>query len=86
MFGLIDDWKFVFVVGVVIFFVIFYGLNIKEMYFLDGVLCEGLLYEMEDCFKYFDICLCIIENLVVKYLVDLEYVVKVKGYVCEFLV
>lgn len=83
--GLTDDRKPVFAAGVAILSAIFHGLNIKEMHFSDGALREGLLYEMEDRFKYSDIRLRTTENLAAKHLVDLEHAAKVKGHAREFL-
>lgn len=83
--GLTDDRKPVFAAGVAILSAVFQGLKIKEMHFSDGALREGLLYEMEDRFKYSDIRLRTTENLAAKHLVDLEHAAKVKGHAREFL-
>ncbi|MCG3729256.1 exopolyphosphatase [Vibrio cincinnatiensis] len=83
--GLTEDRKPVFAAGVAILTAIFSALKIKEMYFSDGALREGLLYEMEDRFKYTDIRLRTTEHLASKHLVDLEHAAKVKGYAKEFL-
>ncbi|EKO3406872.1 exopolyphosphatase [Vibrio fluvialis] len=83
--GLTDDRKPVFAAGVAILAAIFKDLKIKEMFFSDGALREGLLYEMEDRFKYSDIRLRTTENLASKHLVDLEHAAKVKGHAREFL-
>lgn len=74
-----------FAAGVAILAAIFKDLKIKEMFFSDGALREGLLYEMEDRFKYSDIRLRTTENLASKHLVDLEHAAKVKGHAREFL-
>lgn len=83
--GLSDDRKPVFAAGVAIMHAIFRALKIKEMHFSDGALREGLLYEMEDRFKYDDIRLRTTENLARKHFVDLEHAAKVKGLASEFL-
>ncbi|EKO3565107.1 exopolyphosphatase [Vibrio metschnikovii] len=83
--GLTDDRKPVFPAGVAILTGVFNALKIKEMHFSDGALREGLLYEMEDRFKYDDVRLRTTENLAVKHFVDLEHAAKVKGYAKEFL-
>lgn len=83
--GLTEDRKPVFAAGVAILSAIFHALKIKEMFFSDGALREGLLYEMEDRFKYSDIRLRTTENLATKHLVDLEHAAKVKGQAREFL-
>ncbi|MCG3745708.1 exopolyphosphatase [Vibrio cincinnatiensis] len=83
--GLTEDRKPVFAAGVAILSAIFSALKIKEMHFSDGALREGLLYEMEDRFKYTDIRLRTAEHLASKHLVDLEHAAKVKGYAKEFL-
>ncbi|MFG0772109.1 exopolyphosphatase [Vibrio plantisponsor] len=82
---LTDDRKPVFAAGVAILSAIFKDLHIKEMHFSDGALREGLLYEMEDRFKYSDIRLRTTENLAAKHLVDLEHAAQVKGYARDFL-
>ncbi len=82
---LTDDRKPVFAAGVAILTAIFQSLRIKEMHYSDGALREGLLYEMEDRFKYSDIRLRTTENLAAKHLVDLEHAAKVKGYARDFL-
>ncbi len=82
---LTDDRKPVFAAGVAILSAIFNALHIKEMHFSDGALREGLLYEMEDRFKYSDIRLRTTENLAAKHFVDLEHAAKVKGYAKDFL-
>ncbi|MGC9422778.1 exopolyphosphatase [Vibrio sp.] len=83
--GLTEDRKPVFAAGVAILTAIFSALNIKAMNFSDGALREGLLYEMEERFKYTDIRLRTTEHLASKHLVDLEHAAKVKGYAKEFL-
>jgi len=82
---LTDDRKPVFAAGVAILSAIFSSLRIKEMHYSDGALREGLLYEMEDRFKYSDIRLRTTENLAAKHLVDLEHAAQVKGYARDFL-
>lgn len=83
--GLNDERKPVFAAGVAIMAAIFRDLKIKEMHFSDGALREGLLYEMEDRFKYSDIRLRTAEALANKHAVDLEHAAKVRGYASEFL-
>ncbi|SJL85179.1 exopolyphosphatase [Vibrio palustris] len=83
--GLSDDRKPVFAAGVAIMAAIFRDLHIKEMHFSDGALREGLLYEMEDRFKYSDIRLRTTEALADKHAVDLEHAAKVKSYARDFL-
>ncbi|MFV0447618.1 MAG: exopolyphosphatase [Vibrio sp.] len=83
--SLTEDRQPVFAAGVAILAAIFKALHIKEMFFSDGALREGLLYEMEDRFKYSDIRLRTTENLTAKHLVDLEYAAQVKGYARDFL-
>lgn len=50
--GFFEEWKIVFVLGLVILCGVFDVLVICELCFFDGVLCEGVLYEMEGCFCY----------------------------------
>lgn len=83
--ALSEDRKPVFAAGVAILTAIFSALKIKEMHFSDGALREGLLYEMEDRFKYTDIRLRTAEHLASTHLVDLEHASKVKGYAKDFL-
>ena len=83
--GLNDERKPVFAAGVAIMAAIFRDLKIKEMHFSDGALREGLLYEMEERFKYSDIRLRTAEALANKHAVDLEHAAKVRGYAGEFL-
>ncbi|MZI95861.1 exopolyphosphatase [Vibrio sp. CAIM 722] len=83
--GLSDERKPVFAAGVAIMSAIFNDLKIKEMHFSDGALREGLLYEMEDRFKYSDIRLRTAEALANKHAVDLEHAAKVRGHAREFL-
>lgn len=83
--ALSDERKPVFPAGVAILVGVFNALKIKAMHYSDGALREGLLYEMEDRFKYEDIRLRTTENLAIKHFVDLEHAAKVKGYAREFL-
>jgi exopolyphosphatase/guanosine-5'-triphosphate,3'-diphosphate pyrophosphatase len=83
--GLTDDRKLVFAAGVAILQAILKTLRISEMHFSDGALREGLLYEMEERFKYSDIRLRTTENLAKKHLVDLEHAAKIKGIASELL-
>ncbi|MFC3025028.1 exopolyphosphatase [Vibrio zhugei] len=83
--GLNDERKPVFAAGVAIMAAIFQDLHIDEMHFSDGALREGLLYEMEDRFKYSDIRLRITEALADKHAVDLEHAAIVKSYARDFL-
>lgn len=81
--GLTDERKPVFAAGVAILFAICKDLKIKEISFSDGALREGLLYEMEDDFKYSDTRLRTTESLAQKHLVDVEHAAKVKGLAGE---
>ncbi len=81
--GLNDERKPVFVAGVAILKAIFNHLKIKTLNFSDGALREGLLYEMEDRFRFDDIRLRTTEALARKHTVDLEHAARVKGVARE---
>lgn len=55
------------------------------MFFSDGALREGLLYEMEERFARSDIRMRTTENLAQKHRVDLEHAARVKGHAREML-
>ncbi len=78
-----DERKMVFIAGLAIMYAIFKSLKIKEMHFSDGALREGLLYEVEDAFKYEDIRIRTTENLANKHYVDLPHAHNVKQLACE---
>ncbi len=61
--GLTDERKPVFAAGVAILSAIFQSLKINQMFFSDGALREGLLYEMEERFARSDIRMRTTENL-----------------------
>ncbi|RQW62275.1 exopolyphosphatase [Vibrio viridaestus] len=84
--NLSDDRKPVFVAGLAIMHAVFKSLKIKEMHFSDGALREGLLYEVEDTFKYDDIRIRTTENLANKHYVDLAHAHNVKALASEFFV
>lgn len=83
--GLTDDRKPVFAAGVAILSAIFQSLKINQMFFSDGALREGLLYEMEERFARSDIRMRTTENLAKKHLVDIEHAARVKGHAREML-
>ncbi|MGR5237613.1 exopolyphosphatase [Vibrio alfacsensis] len=83
--GLTDDRKPVFAAGVAILCAIFQSLKITQMFFSDGALREGLLYEMEERFARSDIRMRTTENLAKKHLVDIEHAARVKGHAKELL-
>ncbi len=83
--GLGDERKQVFASGVAILCAVFNALKIKEMYFSDGALREGLLYEMEERFARSDIRMRTTENLANIHYVDLEHAARVKGHASELL-
>ncbi|MEF1230953.1 exopolyphosphatase, partial [Vibrio fortis] len=83
--GLTVERQPVFAAGVAILTGIFKALSIKEMYFSDGALREGLLYEMEERFQRSDIRMRTTENLALKHQVDLEHAARVKGQALEFI-
>ncbi|MCV5665010.1 exopolyphosphatase, partial [Escherichia coli] len=61
--GLTEERKPVFAAGVAILSAIFKALRIEQMFFSDGALREGLLYEMEERFARSDIRMRTTENL-----------------------
>ncbi len=65
--GLTDERKPVFAAGVAILYAIFQALKIEQMFFSDGALREGLLYEMEERFARSDIRMRTTENLAQKH-------------------
>ncbi|TNZ88754.1 exopolyphosphatase, partial [Vibrio parahaemolyticus] len=65
--GLTDERKPVFAAGVAILAAIFQALKIDQMFFSDGALREGLLYEMEERFARSDIRMRTTENLAQKH-------------------
>lgn len=83
--GLTSERKPVFAAGVAILTAIFESLNINELFFSNGALREGLLYEMGDRFERSDIRMRTTENLANKHFVDLEHAAKVRGQAQEFL-
>ncbi|WP_418113491.1 exopolyphosphatase [Vibrio scophthalmi] len=83
--GLTDARKPVFAAGIAIMYAVFVGLKIREMFYTEGALREGLLYEMEARLKRSDIRMRTTENLAIKHLVDLEHAARVKGQAREFL-
>ncbi|MEX3072302.1 exopolyphosphatase [Vibrio alginolyticus] len=83
--GLTDDRKPVFAAGVAILAAIFEDLRIDQMFFSDGALREGLLYEMEERFARSDIRMRTTENLAQKHRVDLEHAARVKDQAREML-
>ncbi|ELA9866331.1 exopolyphosphatase [Vibrio parahaemolyticus] len=83
--GLTDERKPVFAAGVAILAAIFQALKIDQMFFSDGALREGLLYEMEERFARTDIRMRTTENLAQKHRVDLEHAARVKGHAREML-
>lgn len=85
LFGFLEDCKVVFVSGLVIFCGVFDVLVIKEFCLFDGVLCEGVLYEMEGCFCYQDICSCMVQSLVNQYNIDCEQVCWVLEIIIQML-
>ncbi|MCE0493200.1 exopolyphosphatase [Vibrio salinus] len=82
--GLSDDRKPVFIAGLAIMNAIFNSLKIKKMSFSDGALREGLLYEVEDAFKYEDIRIRTTESLASKHYVDLSHAHNVKNMASHF--
>lgn len=83
--GLTDERKPVFAAGVAILSAIFQSLKINQMFFSDGALREGLLYEMEERFARSDIRMRTTENLAKKHRVDIEHAARVKGHAIEML-
>ncbi len=83
--GLTEERKPVFAAGVAILSAIFKALRIEQMFFSDGALREGLLYEMEERFARSDIRMRTTENLANKHRVDLEHAARVKGHAREML-
>lgn len=83
--GLTAERKPVFAAGVAIMYAIFLDLRIREMFYSEGALREGLLYEMEARFKRTDIRMRTTENLATKHLVDLEHAARVKDQARAFL-
>lgn len=83
--GLAEDRQPVFAAGVAILTAIFKALKIEEMFFSDGALREGLLYEMEERFARSDIRMRTTENLAQKHRVDLDHAARVKGHASEML-
>jgi len=82
--SLSNDRKPVFIAGLSIMHAIFNSLQIKEMHFSDGALREGLLYEVDDTFKYDDIRIRTTENLAIKHYVDLVHSNNVKKLAIAF--
>ncbi|KLV07700.1 exopolyphosphatase [Photobacterium ganghwense] len=76
--GLTDDRKPVFAAGVAILSAVFKSLDIEEMIFSDGALREGLLYEMEDRFRFSDIRVRTATAMAEQYNVDLAQATRVK--------
>ncbi len=83
--GLTNERKPVFAAGVAILCAILKDLNISKLYFSEGALREGLLYEMEERLQRSDIRMRTTENLAVKHFVDLEHANKVKQQAVLFL-
>ncbi|MGJ7096032.1 exopolyphosphatase [Vibrio hannami] len=83
--GLNDERKPVFAAGVAILDAIINRLKIKELYFSDGALREGLLYEMEERFERSDIRMRTTENLARKHHVDLNHADKIRKQTHKFL-
>jgi len=83
--GLSDERKPVFAAGVAILSAIFQSLKINQMFFSDGALREGLLYEMEERFARSDIRMRTTENLAKQHRVDIEHAARVKGHAREML-
>ncbi len=83
--GLTDDRKPVFAAGVAILLAIFDSLSIKAMYYSDGALREGLLYEMEDSLQRSDIRMRTTESLALKHAVDFPHAEKVRVQALHFL-
>ncbi len=83
--GLTDDRKPVFAAGVAILAAIFEDLRIEQMFFSDGALREGLLYEMEERFVRSDIRMRTTENLAQIHRVDLDHANRVKAQAREML-
>ncbi|ELI6427482.1 exopolyphosphatase [Vibrio harveyi] len=83
--GLTDERKPVFAAGVAILSAIFQSLKINQMFFSDGALREGLLYEMEERFARSDIRMRTTENLAKQHRVDIEHAARVKGHAREML-
>jgi len=83
--GLTEERKPVFAAGVAILSAIFKALRIEQMFFSNGALREGLLYEMEERFARSDIRMRTTENLANKHRVDLEHASRVKGHAREML-
>jgi len=81
--GLSEERQPVFAAGVAILYAIVKNLHIKEMFFSDGALREGLLYEMEERFARSDIRMRTTENLARKHDVDIEHAARVKGQAKE---
>lgn len=48
--GLKEDCWVVLLVGIVIFYVIFDVFELDKLVYLDGVLCEGVMYDLLGCF------------------------------------
>ncbi|MFC5050569.1 exopolyphosphatase [Rubritalea spongiae] len=76
--GLSPERKPVFAAGIAILTAVFNAFKIEKMYFSEGALREGLLYQMEDVFHRTDIRLRTAEALALKYNVDFEHATKVK--------
>lgn len=83
--GLTEERKPVFAAGVAILSAIFQSLRIDQMFFSDGALREGVLYEMEERFARSDIRMRTTENLAQKHRVDLEHAASVKGLARDML-
>ncbi len=68
--GLSDDRRPVFAAGLAILSGTFHALGIEKMFFSDGALREGLLYEMEDRFQHSDIRSRTAADLAERYHID----------------
>ncbi|WP_417884295.1 exopolyphosphatase [Vibrio rumoiensis] len=83
--NLTDERKPVFAAGVAILLAIFESFSIKQMYFSDGALREGLMYEMEARFQRSDIRMRTAENLADKHQVDVSHAKNVRRQAERFL-
>ena len=83
--GLTEERKPVFAAGVAILLAIFESFDIKQMYFSDGALREGLMYEMEERFQRSDIRMRTAENLADKHKVDVSHAKNVRNQAERFL-
>ncbi|KAB7667057.1 exopolyphosphatase [Plesiomonas shigelloides] len=76
--GLPDERQAVFVPGLAILCGVFDELQIKEMRFSDGALREGVMYEMEERFRYEDIRVRTALSLAERYRIDREQAGRVR--------